>query len=70
MNRAPDWSVEDCCENCSFHHYIYKRFSLFHCSYFIKQSPNGFPCRIDPSSMHLGICSTFGKRKKTFACGS
>jgi hypothetical protein len=28
------------------------KMSLFHCSYFIKQLPNGFPC-----------CSTFGKRK-------
>jgi hypothetical protein len=43
--------------------------SLFHCSYFIKQLPNGFPSRI-AWSMHLGCCSTFGKRKNTLACGS
>jgi hypothetical protein len=43
--------------------------SLFHCSYFIKQLPNGFPSRI-AWSMHLGCCSTFGKRKNTLAYGS
>ena len=42
---------------------------LFYCSYFIKQLLNGFPCRI-AWSMHLGCCSTFGKRKNTLACGS
>jgi hypothetical protein len=42
---------------------------LFHCSYFIKQLPNGFPSRI-AWSMHLGCCSTFGKRKNTLVCGS
>jgi hypothetical protein len=45
------------------------KMSLFHCSYFIKQLPNGFPSRI-AWSMHLGCCSTFGKRKNTLACGS
>jgi hypothetical protein len=45
------------------------KMSLFPCSYFIKQLPNGFPSRI-ALSMHLGSCSTFGKRKNTFACGS
>ena len=45
------------------------KMSLFHCSYFIKQLPNGFPSRI-ASSMHLGCCSNFGKRKNTLACGS
>ena len=45
------------------------KMSLFHCSYFIKQLPNGFPSRI-AWSMHLGCCSTFGKRKNTHACGS
>jgi hypothetical protein len=42
---------------------------LFHCSYFIKHLPNGFPSRI-AWSIHLGCCSTFGKRKNTLACGS
>jgi hypothetical protein len=42
------------------------KMSLFHCSYFIKQLPNGFPSRITC----LGCRSTFGKRKNTFACGS
>jgi hypothetical protein len=45
------------------------KMSLFHCSYFIKQLPNGLPSRI-AWSMHLGCCSTFGKRKNTLACGS
>jgi hypothetical protein len=45
------------------------KMSLFHCSYFIKQLPNGFPSRI-AWSMYLGCCSTFGKRKNTLACGS
>jgi hypothetical protein len=45
------------------------KMSLFHCSYFIKQLPNGFPSRI-AWSVHLGCCSTFGKRKNTLACGS
>jgi hypothetical protein len=45
------------------------KMSLFHCSYFIKQLPNGFPSRI-ARSMHLGCCSTLGKRKNTLACGS
>jgi hypothetical protein len=55
------------------------KMSLFHCSSFIKQLlmefcfikgiPNGFPCMIT-WSMHLGCCSTFGKRKNTFAFGS
>jgi hypothetical protein len=45
------------------------KMSLFHCSYFIKQLPNGFPSSI-AWSMHLGCCSTFGKRKNTLACGS
>jgi hypothetical protein len=45
------------------------KMSLFHCSYFIKHLPNGFPSRI-AWSMHLGCCSTFGKRKNTLACGS
>jgi hypothetical protein len=45
------------------------KMSLFHCSYFIKQLPNGFPSRI-AWSMHLGCCSTFGKRKNTLVCGS
>ena len=40
------------------------KMSLFHCSYFIKQLPNGFPSRI-AWFMHLGCCSTFGKRKNT-----
>ncbi len=30
--------------------------SLFHCSYFIKELPNGFPSRI-ACSAHLGCCS-------------
>jgi hypothetical protein len=49
------------------------KMSLFHCSYFIKQLPNGFPSR-KAWSMHLGCCSFFGKRKNTrkntLACGS
>jgi hypothetical protein len=45
------------------------KMSLFHCSYFIKQLPNGFPSRI-AWSMHLGRCSTFGKHKNTLACVS
>jgi hypothetical protein len=45
------------------------KMSLFHCSYFIKQLPNGFPSRI-AWSMHLGCCSTFGKRTNTLTCGS
>jgi hypothetical protein len=46
------------------------KMSLFHCSYFIKQLPNGFPSRI-AWSMHLGCCSTsVGKRKNTLACSS
>jgi hypothetical protein len=45
------------------------KMSLFHCSYFIKQLPNGFPSGI-AWYMHLGCCSTFGKRKTTLACGS
>ena len=40
------------------------KMSLFHCSYFTKQLPNGFPSRI-AWSIHLGCCSTFGKRKNT-----
>jgi hypothetical protein len=46
------------------------KMSLFHCSYFIKQLPNGFPSRIAWSTIHLGCCSTFGKRKNTLACVS
>jgi hypothetical protein len=47
----------------------------FHCSYFIKQLPNGFPSsKRDPcpwaKCSDLGCCSTFGKRKNTLACGS
>jgi hypothetical protein len=42
------------------------KMSLFHCSYFIKQLPNGFPSRI-AWSMYLGCCSTFRKRKNTRA---
>jgi hypothetical protein len=42
---------------------------LFHCNYFIKQLPNGFPCRI-AWSMHLGFFSTCGKRKKLSPGGS
>ena len=45
------------------------KMSLFHCSYFKKQLPNGFPSRI-ARSMHLGCYSTFGKRKNTLARGS
>jgi hypothetical protein len=45
------------------------KMSLFHCGYFMKQLPNGFPSRI-AWSMHLECCSTFGKRKSTLACGS
>jgi hypothetical protein len=45
------------------------KMSLFYCSYFIKQLPNSFPSRI-AWSMHLGCCSTFGKRKNTLACAS
>jgi hypothetical protein len=45
------------------------KMSLFYCSYFIKQLPNGFPSRI-AWSMHLWCRSTFGKRKNTLACGS
>jgi hypothetical protein len=42
------------------------KMSLFYCSYFIKQLPNGFPSNI-AWTMHLGCCSTFGKRKNTLA---
>ena len=39
---------------------------LFHYSYFIKQLPNGFPCRI-VWSMQLGCCLTFRNAKIFFS---